>query len=449
MTMEIKLFNSYTDRVEIFRPIKPQTVTMYVCGPTVYDHVHIGNLRPVVVFDVLKKLFLAMNYQVKHVSNVTDIDDRIIDKAKQEQTDELTISRRYTEAYLSVVKRMQALAPDLMPTVSEHIQPMIRLIQQLIQDGYAYQTSRGDVYFRVNRVQDYGKLSHMHLDDLQAGSRVDIDEQKENLLDFALWKKTTTGISFEAPFGLGRPGWHTECVVMIHESFKEPLIDIHGGGFDLKFPHHENEIAQAQAAYQTQLANYWIHNGFINLASEKMSKSSGNLLLAKEFLDQYGGPLLRYLLLATHYRMPVNITQAIIDNAKQELEKISLTYQQLTTYIQLQHQPMTGNPVAPPEAFLLALCDDINTANALTVLHALIKESNIELRQKQPNIQSLIGRFFTIKAMLDILGLDLKFTILTTEDRQLYAEFLVAKQQQNFVRSDDIRKILNQRHIFF
>ena len=447
--MDIKLFNSYTDRVEIFRSIKPKMVTMYVCGPTVYDHVHIGNLRPVVVFDVLKKLFLAMNYQVKHVSNVTDIDDRIIDKAKQEQTDELTISRRYTEAYLAVVKRMQALAPDLMPTVTDHIQPMIRFIQQLIQDGFAYQTSRGDVYFRVNRIQDYGKLSHMHLDDLQAGSRVDIDEQKENPLDFALWKKTTTGISFDAPFGLGRPGWHTECVVMIHESFQEPLIDIHGGGFDLKFPHHENEIAQAQAAYQTRLANYWIHNGFINLASEKMSKSTGNLLLAKDFLDQYGGPLLRYLLLATHYRMPVNITQAIIDNAKQELDKISLTYQQLATYLQLQHQPMTGNQVPPPEAFLSALCDDINTANALTVLQASLKEINVGLRQKQPELNSLMERFFTIKAMLDILGLDLKFTILTPEDRQLYAEFLTAKQQQNFVRSDDIRKILNQRHIFF
>jgi cysteinyl-tRNA synthetase len=449
MPMDIKLFNSYTDRVEIFRSIKPKMVTMYVCGPTVYDHVHIGNLRPVVVFDVLKKLFLAMNYQVKHVSNVTDIDDRIIDKAKQEQTDELTISRRYTEAYLAVVKRVQALAPDLMPTVTDHIQPMIRFIQQFIQDGFAYQTSRGDVYFRVNRIQDYGKLSHMHLDDLQAGSRVDIDEQKENPLDFALWKKTTTGISFDAPFGLGRPGWHTECVVMIHESFQEPLIDIHGGGFDLKFPHHENEIAQAQAAYQTRLANYWIHNGFINLASEKMSKSTGNLLLAKDFLDQYGGPLLRYLLLATHYRMPVNITQAIIDNAKQELDKISLTYQQLATYLQLQHQPMTGNQVPPPEAFLSALCDDINTANALTVLQASLKEINVGLRQKQPELKSLMERFFTIKAMLDILGLDLKFTILTPEDRQLYAEFLTAKQQQNFVRSDDIRKILNQRHIFF
>jgi cysteinyl-tRNA synthetase len=447
--MDIKLFNSYSNQVEIFKPIQPNLVTMYVCGPTVYDHVHIGNVRPVVVFDVLKKLFLALNYQVKHVSNFTDIDDRIIAKAQKEQLDEATITRRYIDAYLKVIEQVKALAPDVSPTVTEHIPAMIAFIQQLITDGYAYQTNRGDVYFRVHRIKNYGHLSHTHIEELNAGSRIEVDSLKEDPLDFALWKKTTTGISFDSPFGSGRPGWHTECVVMIAQTFHQTLIDIHGGGFDLKFPHHDNEIAQAQAAYRSQLANYWLHNGFINLASEKMSKSTGNILLAKDFLAQYGGPLLRYLLLATHYRMPVNITQVIIDNARQELDKIHTTYNQVAVYLQLQNQSLEQGKAHLPEEFLLALCDDINTANALTVLQTHIKEVNVGLRQGQPDLKRLSGHFFTIKAMLAILGLDLKFTILTPEDRQLYAEFVIAKQQHNFVRSDELRKILNQRQIFF
>ncbi|MFZ9781619.1 MAG: cysteine--tRNA ligase [Bacilli bacterium] len=448
--MDIKLFNSLHDRVETFVPLEPGKVTMYVCGPTVYDFVHIGNLRPVVVFDVLKKLFLALGYQVKHVSNFTDIDDRIISKSQQEKTDELSIAKRYIAAYQADVNEMNALLPDATPTVTEHLKAMIAFIQYLIEKDFAYRTRSGDVFFRVGKIKDYGKLSHVHLDENEVGARIEVNPEKENPFDFALWKHTTEGIKFPAPFGEGRPGWHTECVVMIHQTFHQPLIDIHGGGFDLKFPHHENEIAQAQAAYQTHLANYWLHNGFINLNDEKMSKSTGNLTLAKDFLKTFSGPLLRYILLATHYRMPVNVNQSIIDNAQQELKKIQLAFSQLAAAIQLKGGNIqTKETLQAPETFLLALANDINTANALTILHQYLKEVNQLLRQKDANITTLLNRFFTIQAMLAILGLAIKYPILTAEDRQLYQDYLEAKTNQDFNRSDAIRKILNERNIFF
>ena len=445
--MEIKLFNGLKDKLETFVPIKQGQVTMYVCGPTVYDFVHIGNLRPVVVFDVLKKLFIALGYQVKHVSNYTDIDDRIIEKAKKENLDEKSIATKFIKAYQADVEKMNASLPDFTPTVTEHLPAMIEFIQSLITKGFAYKTSSGDVFFRVRKIKNYGQLSHVDLDEIKVGARVEENLEKEDPLDFALWKHTTQGITFPAPFGDGRPGWHTECVVMIHETFKQPLIDIHGGGFDLKFPHHENEIAQSQAVNQNHLANYWLHNGFINLNAEKMSKSTGNIFLAKDFLSTYEGPLLRYLLLATHYRMPVNITSQIIDNTQQELAKIQIAVQQLATFIQLQGGQLSSTPIQAPEEFLQALSNDINTANALTYLHQYLKMTNGLLREKSPIIKDLIHRFFTIQAMLTILGLFISFPILTKEDHQLYQDYLSAKQTQDFSKSDSIRTVLKKRQI--
>jgi cysteinyl-tRNA synthetase len=445
--MDIKLFNGLHDKLETFVPIHAGQVTMYVCGPTVYDFVHIGNLRPVVVFDVLKKLFIALGYEVKHVSNYTDIDDRIIEKAKKENLDEIVIASKFIKAYQADVEKMNASLPDVTPTVTEHLPAMIDFIQSLIHKGFAYKTTSGDVFFRVRKIKDYGKLSHVDLDEIKVGARIEENKEKEDPLDFALWKHTTSGISFAAPFGEGRPGWHTECVVMIQETFHQPLIDIHGGGFDLKFPHHENEIAQSIAMHQTHLANYWLHNGFINLNAEKMSKSTGNIFLAKDFLSTYEAPLLRYLLLATHYRMPVNITSAIIENTQQELAKLQFAVQQLATFIQLQGGDMVGNPLPAPLEFLQALADDINTANALTYLHQYVKVTNAMLREKTPSIKELSHRFFTIQAMLTILGLLISFPILTKEDHQLYEDYLSARQAQDFLKSDSIRALLKKRHI--
>ncbi len=445
--MDIKLFNGLRDKLETFVPIHQGQVTMYVCGPTVYDFVHIGNLRPVVVFDVLKKLFIALGYEVKHVSNYTDIDDRIIDKAKKENLDEKVIAGKFIKAYQADVAKMNASLPDVTPTVTEHLPAMIEFIQSLINKGFAYKTPNGDVFFRVRKIKDYGRLSHVNLDEIQVGARVEENQDKEDPLDFALWKHTTEGMRFAAAFGNGRPGWHTECVVMIQETFKQPLIDIHGGGFDLKFPHHENEIAQSQAMNQTHLANYWLHNGFINLNAEKMSKSTGNIFLAKDFLSNYEGPLLRYLLLATHYRVPVNITSSIIENTQQELSKLQMAVQQLATLIQLQGGELVSPPLPAPLDFLQALADDINTANALTYLHQYVKVTNAMLRGKTPSIKELIHRFFTIQAMLTILGLLISFPMLTKEDHQLYKDYLSAKQAQDFLKSDSIRDALKKRLI--
>jgi cysteinyl-tRNA synthetase len=445
--MEIKLFNGLQDKLETFVPIHQGQVTMYVCGPTVYDFVHIGNLRPVVVFDVLKKLFIALGYQVKHVSNFTDIDDRIIEKAKQENLEEKIIASKFIKAYQADVEKMNASLPDISPTVTEHLPAMIKFIQSLITQGFAYKTTSGDVFFRVRKIKNYGQLSHVDLDEIKVGARVEENLEKEDPLDFALWKHTTQGISFPAPFGDGRPGWHTECVVMIQETFKQPLIDIHGGGFDLKFPHHENEIAQSQAMHQTHLANYWLHNGFINLNAEKMSKSTGNIFLAKDFLSTYEAPLLRYILLATHYRMPVNITSQIIDNTQQELSKLQIAVQQLATFIQLQGHKLTSQSMPAPIDFLQALANDINTANALTYLHQYVKITNALLREKLPRIDELFDRFFTIQAMLTILGLFISYPVLTKEDRELYQDYLSAKQAQDFSKSDTIRDLLKKRQI--
>jgi cysteinyl-tRNA synthetase len=445
--MEIKLYNGLKDKLETFVPIHQGQITMYVCGPTVYDFVHIGNLRPVVVFDVLKKLFIALGYEVKHVSNYTDIDDRIIEKAKKENLDEKSIAKQFIKAYQADVEKMNASLPDFTPTVTEHLPAMIQFIQLLMTKGFAYKTPSGDVFFRVRKIKDYGRLSHVDLDEIKVGARVEENQEKEDPLDFALWKHTTEGITFSAPFGDGRPGWHTECVVMIQETFKQPLIDIHGGGFDLKFPHHENEMAQSQAVHQTHLANYWLHNGFINLNAEKMSKSTGNIFLAKDFLSTYNGPLLRYLLLATHYRMPVNITSQIIDNTQQELLKLQMAVQQLATFIQLQGGQLSKMLIPAPVEFLQALSNDINTANALTYLHQYVKITNAFLREKAPSIKDLIHRFFTIQAMLTILGLFISFPILTKEDHQLYQDYLSAKQTQDFPKSDTIRQLLKKRQI--
>jgi cysteinyl-tRNA synthetase len=442
----IRLYNTYTNQIETFTPIKAGEVSLYVCGPTVYGDVHIGNLRPVVVFDVLKRMFLASGYRVRHVSNITDIDDKIIDKARQDNVSEVMISSRYEQAYLAQLQAIHAAIPDVMPRVTQHIASIVEFIQTLLDKGFAYQQD-GDVYFRVNKIPQYGTLSHIDQDALRPGARVQQESQKENPLDFALWKKTEIGIKFPAPFGEGRPGWHTECVVMIHQTFKQPMIDIHGGGFDLKFPHHENEIAQSLAAEGTRLANYWMHNGFINLDQEKMSKSKGNVWLAKDFIADFGGPLLRYILLATHYRIPVNINQAILDNAKLTLNKIHLTYQQLAVHLQVHQQSIELAPPIQLELFLEALYEDLNTANALTVLLAEIKMMNIALREEPSNFDKLKQGFFTIKQMLTILGLDLTFAILSSNDQKLYQDYLQAKSNKEFKKSDELRKILTDRKI--
>ncbi len=444
--MQIKLFNSLSNELEILKPIKPGEVSLYVCGPTVYNDVHIGNLRPVVVFDVLKRFLTAMGYQVRYVSNYTDIDDKIIAKALAEKLPEHVIAERYIQAYETNVKAIASLMPDDTPRVTNHIHEIEQFIQQLIDKKYAY-FIEGDVYFRVRSIAHYGQLSKMNVADLKSGARIDRDDKKEDPLDFALWKKTKQGVQFQSSFGAGRPGWHTECVVMVNHIFQQPTIDIHGGGFDLKFPHHDNEIAQQEALHHTHLANIWMHNGFINLQDEKMSKSTGNLILAKDFIKQYGGVVLRYLLLAAPYRSPVNFSDVIISNAQTEVNKIHQAMKQVSLRLQIANLSIAHHEVKSPENFLAALADDLNTANALTRVQEWIKELNQENRKTLSDMPRLSSVFFTLQAMLSILGLDFNLPILTFEDKQLYANYLKAKELKQFDASDTYRKMLLDRKI--
>ena len=313
----MKIYNSMSMKVETFRPLQEGKVSMYVCGPTVYNYPHIGNARPIVVFDTLKRTLQALGYEVKMVSNYTDVDDKIINVAKELGVSEKEVTDKFIKAYNDDRLSLHAMMPDEAPRVTETMDAIIAFIDLLVQKGYAYQVG-GDVYFRVGEVKEYGALSHQKTEDLVVGARIDENERKENPLDFTLWKQTDEGIQWDSPWSKGRPGWHTECVVMIHDVFEQPLIDIHGGGMDLKFPHHENEIAQARAAYGTPLANYWIHNGMIDINGVKMSKSLGNVRWAKDLIAEHGGNVIRWMMLSAHYRAPLNMSDESLETSHKE-----------------------------------------------------------------------------------------------------------------------------------
>jgi cysteinyl-tRNA synthetase len=441
----VYLYNSLSQTKEELKPLIPGKVSMYVCGPTVYGDVHVGNMRPVVVFDVLKRFLTYLGYDVTYVSNYTDIDDKIIEKAAQEAQSETIIANHYIQAYQDNVAAVHALLPDHTPRVTDHLDGMVHYIECLLKQGYAYEKN-GNVYFRVNKIPSYGSLSHIDLDALNIGSRIEESPDKEHPHDFALWKKTEKGMSFPSSFGRGRPGWHTECIVMIHDVFQQPQIDIHGGGFDLKFPHHENELAQHKAHHDNTLASIWMHNGFINLNDEKMSKSTGSLILAKDFINQYGGNLLRYVLLATHYRMPVNFTSDILENAQHELQKIVETMRSLSIRLQRLNASLNGHNM--DSTFLDALADDLNTSNALTVIQRYLKEANIALRDTHATQEVLLNAFFTIRTMMSILGLVVDDVLLSDDDKYLYDLYEQAKQRKDYAASDMYRQQLVDRGVF-
>ena len=340
--MDVKLFNSLTNKLEIFVPLRMGEVSIYVCGPTVYNDAHIGNMRPVVVFDVLRRLFEYLGYRVVFVSNYTDVDDKIINRAIDEKTTEKDISTRYINEFKKIVAGINSLNPTISPRVTEHIPEIINYIENLIDKGAAYVID-GDVYFRINSISNYGELSNINIDDLISGSRVEENSKKESPLDFVLWKKTEVGINWDSRWSKGRPGWHTECCVMINSLFPDGRIDIHGGGFDLKFPHHENEIAQSKAHNHNAIATYWMHNGFINFGEDKMSKSLGNVILAKDAINKYGGSVIRLLLLATYYRAPLSLTDEVVETAQSEHSKIENTIRQLAVSLQLNNIALETN----------------------------------------------------------------------------------------------------------
>lgn len=444
--MDLKFYNSLTNKVEKFETIEPNKVSMYVCGPTVYGYPHIGNMRPVVVFDTLRRFLSYIGYDVTYVSNFTDVDDKIIKSAKAEGKTEKELTDFYISAFKEASQNIGSMLPNITPRVTEYIQAIINYIENLIKLGAAYEVN-GDVYFRVSKILDYGSLSGINIEDLKVGARIEENTQKESPLDFALWKKTDEGINWESPWGRGRPGWHTECCVMIDTIFPNHYIDIHGGGYDLKFPHHENEIAQSEATHNNKIAKYWMHNAFINFGNEKMSKSLGNVVYAKDLIAKVGGPVARMVIISTHYRMPVTFTDETLEAAKQEVSKIEFAYRQLALKLQTSNIDLNSGSPKYINPFLLALSDDLNTANALMELFNVIKLANNAIRTREPDLALLADYFATIRDMLFILGLDIKYTVLSEDDKKLYNEYIEAKSNKDFAKSDEIRKELIERKI--
>ena len=442
--MEVKLFNSLTNSVDVLKPIREKEVSIYCCGPTVYNDPHIGNARPPVVFDTLRRYLEYIGYNVKLVSNFTDVDDKIINKALEEGVSELVITDRYINAYKDVLDKLHVKPHYKNPRVTEYMNQIISYISDLVANGSAYVID-GDVFFRISSIKDYGELSNVKMEDLLVGARIEENSKKESPLDFVLWKKTDVGIKWDSPWGKGRPGWHTECCVMIDSIF-DGMIDIHGGGFDLKFPHHENEIAQEKAHGHTKLANIWMHNGFVNFGNEKMSKSLGNVVLAKDAIKEYGGNTLRLLILSTHYRAPVSLTDETITSTINELDKISKTYNQLAVKLQLLGLSLNSSSKNMTD-FLNALADDFNTSNALTYLFATIKEANQELRKNPLDNQKLETLFATLTDMLSILGIEISYPVLTDELKKIYEEYLNLKKEKRFEESDKLRDILIKNNI--
>ena len=442
--MEIKLFNSLTNQIEVFKPLREGEVSIYCCGPTVYGDAHVGNIRPVIVFDTLRRFFEAVGYDVKLVSNFTDVDDKIIKKAIEEGVTETVITDRYIKAYKDVLASLNVKPHFKNPRVTEYMGFIISYIQDLIDKGAAYEID-GDVFFRISAIEDYGELSNIKKEDLVVGARIEENSKKESPLDFVLWKKTDVGIKWDSPWGMGRPGWHTECCVMINSIFGGK-IDIHGGGFDLKFPHHENEIAQAKAHDHSKIANFWMHNGFVNFGDEKMSKSLGNVVLAKDAIAQYGGNVMRLLILSTHYRAPVSFVENTVVAAKNELDKIQKVYNQLAVKLQIEHANLESKDYDISK-FLTSLADDLNTSNALTDLFEMVKLGNVELRKNPANIQEIEKIFASLKAMLNVLGIELNYPILTKELEEIYSKYLALKKEKRFEESDKFREQLLKANI--
>lgn len=440
----IKLYNTKTLKIEEFKPIEPGHVSMYVCGPTVYNYAHIGNARPMVVFDVLKRLFEAEGYTVKYVSNFTDVDDKIINKAIEENTTESVIANRYIDAYQAVRKELNTELPDITPRVTETMDAIIKFIDELVQSGHAYNVD-GDVYFSVESVPTYGEISHQKLEQLEAGARVEENSAKRNPYDFALWKKTDKGIKWDSPWGQGRPGWHTECVVMINNNLGE-MIDIHGGGMDLRFPHHENEAAQQEALHGNALANYWIHNAMININGDKMSKSLGNVIWAKDVVEKLGTNLTRWLMSSVHYRKELDFSDETIETARKELSRVLLPLKQAD--IKAGLAGITLSDAYDEESyrhFLDQLDDDMNTPNAYEVIFNTVKQLNTALRSKEIDFETVSKYRNAVEKMLNVLGIVVDKVILSNEDKELFAKWNDAKSAKDFAKADEYRNELTAR----
>ena len=443
------IYNTYTRQKEEFKPIEENKVKMYICGPTVYNYVHIGNARPVLFFDLVHRYFNYLGYEVDYVSNVTDVDDKIINRAIEEEVTEAEIAKKYLEYFLECNQLLNALPFNKMPKVTENMEEMMDFIHALIERGYAYAVE-GDVYFRIDKVREYGQLSGKRIEELEVGARIAEDSKKENPLDFVLWKKTDKGITWDSPWGAGRPGWHTECVVMIQKEFKGK-IDIHGGGTDLQFPHHENEIAQSLCMHGHSIANYWMHVGRLGLNNEKMSKSLGNVINVKDLIEKIDANAFRLFMLSVHYRQPINYTEENIQLAMKEWQKIKTTFNQLHLKLDVAEaldvkEEKVDAIAALMQQFTDALEDDFNTSNAITSLYGVVKEVNKMMRAKVSE-GAYKYALMTLQNMTYIFGFDLKKKRLTSEERDLFKSWEAARKAKDFTQADALRERLQALNV--
>lgn len=451
----MKLYNSLTRKKEEFVPVKENSVSMYNCGPTVYNYIHVGNARPLVIFDTLRRFFIYSNYDVKFVVNFTDIDDKMINKANEEGVTVKEIAERYIEAFMEDAKGLNLYDYDTInPRATDYVAQMIVFIEGLIEKGAAYNIN-GNVYFDISSAKDYGKLSKKNLDDLLSGARVDINEEKRSPMDFALWKKEKEGEpSWDSPWGKGRPGWHIECSVMAKTILGE-TIDIHSGGEDLQFPHHENEIAQSETLNEKPFANYWLHNGMITVDNQKMSKSLGNFFTIKEVSEEFDLEVLRFFLLSAHYRSPINFSREVMEQTQNGLERLYNSKKNLEYLMSIASEKELGEDEESikneinhyKDKFIESMEDDINTADAVAALFELVKLYNTSINEKSSK-ELIRYAYDTLMELSKVLGiLNKEEEILESEILELIEKRTEARKNKDYGLSDEIRDLLKSKGI--
>ncbi|MBU7594047.1 cysteine--tRNA ligase [Metabacillus halosaccharovorans] len=451
--MTIKLYNTLTRQKETFEPLEAGKVKMYVCGPTVYNYIHIGNARPAIVYDTVRRYLEYRGYEVTFISNFTDVDDKLIKAANELGEDVPTIADRFIDAYYEDVSALGCKRATIHPRVTENIDIIIDFIQALIDKGYAYEAG-GDVYYKTREFKEYGKLSHQSIEELRLGNRIEVGDKKQDALDFVLWKAAKEGeISWESPWGHGRPGWHIECSAMA-KKYLGDTIDIHAGGQDLTFPHHENEIAQSEAVTEKLFSKYWMHNGYININNEKMSKSLGNFVLVHDIIKEIDPQVVRFFMLSVHYRHPINFSQELLESTENAFERLT------TSYGNLKHRKNSSNNLTEndqewldkinsyKEQFIKEMDDDFNTANAISILFDLSKQANYymqELNTSEEVIQAFLDQFDTLG---NVLGVTFSSTDLLDEEIELMIEQRIqARKDRNFALADEIRDKLKDLNI--
>ena len=460
----MKLYNTMTNKIEEFKTIEENKVKMYVCGPTVYNYIHLGNARPIVVFDTLARYFKYKGMEVDYVQNFTDVDDKIINKSIEEGISASEVSEKYIKCFFEDINRLNILDSVKRPKVTENMEEIIEIIQKLIDNGFAYEKD-GDVYFEVKKYKDYGKLSNQKIEELELGARIDVSEIKKNPMDFALWKKKKDGEPFwESPWGQGRPGWHIECSAMA-KKYLGDTFDIHGGGQDLVFPHHENEIAQSKCAYHGNFANYWLHNGFIQINGDKMSKSLGNFFLLREILEKFSGNVVRLFILSTHYRKPINFSFENIEDTKKALQNIVKSMNKFEDIVEKYKNEKTADIKNLDfsqkidefdKKFEDAMDEDMNTPQALATIFDQIRETNKFISVNKDELSTIYAEieksYESLKRKIgNVFGIEIEMENSAKEEdgenmelTKKLIELLIklrseARSEKNFELSDEIR----------